>query len=231
VACAAHGDSIEVWDLSSSRQIAAFTTTANVECMDFSADGRLLACGTDAATVEVFDVVEQRRIVDTRCFGDGIVSAVAFSPNGNVLACGGSRGVTVLVDPQSGTTLGKLRMWGAWEISSISFSADGKQLATGNLRGHVAIWRLDGRRVETNWELCPITDEQEVGSDVGLERLRGVLGISRLPHRRPLVRDIGTHGDYECPDVRADSTVSIGASSGRLRSRGRREWGGSSEVL
>ncbi len=143
VACAVHSNSIEVWDLSNTRQIATLTSSANVECMDFSPDGRLLACGTDAATVEVFDVGEQRRIVNIRCFGDGIISEIAFSPNGEALACGGSRGVTVLVDPKSGVISRRLRMWGAWDIRSLSFSGDGKRLATGNMRGHLAIWRLD----------------------------------------------------------------------------------------
>jgi len=70
VACAPQGNAIEVWGLSDSRQIATLSSTANVECMDFSADGRLLVCGTDAATVEVFDVKELRRIITVRCFGD-----------------------------------------------------------------------------------------------------------------------------------------------------------------
>lgn len=143
VACAVHPNSIEVWDLSNTRQIATLTSSAKVECMDFSPDGRLLACGTDAATVEVFDVAEQRRIVNIRGFYDGIISEIAFSPNGEALACGGSRGITVLIDTKSGAISDRLRMWGAWEIRALSFSGDGKQLATGNMRGHVAIWRLD----------------------------------------------------------------------------------------
>jgi WD40 repeat protein len=143
VACATRGNAIELWDLCNSDPIGSLFPAAGVECIDFSADGRLVACGTDTATVEVFDVTQLHRIMTVHCFGDGIVSAVAFSPDGEILACGGSRGVTVLVDPESGETRGKLRMWGAWEVRRLSFSPGGKRLATGNLRGDIAIWQFD----------------------------------------------------------------------------------------
>lgn len=142
MACASHGNTIEIWELLNSCQIATLNSTGNVECLDFSEDGSLLVCGTGAGTVDIFDIGEQRRNITVPCFHNGIVSAVAFSPNGRKVACSGLYGVTVLIDPKSGTICNKLRMWGAWDIPCVSFSADSKKLATGNLRGDIAIWGL-----------------------------------------------------------------------------------------
>ena len=100
--------------------------------MDFSPDGRLLACGTERGCVEVIDVDLVRATTLISCFEDGSVDAVAFSPNGTMLVCGGGqRGLTRVVDTNHWKIVATLRTWGGWRIHCLAFSSDGKRLATG----------------------------------------------------------------------------------------------------
>nr|WP_262057618.1 WD40 repeat domain-containing protein [Streptomyces sp. STR69] len=123
-----------------------------VHAVDFSPDGRLLACGSDR-TVILWDVTDPAR--PTRCAAathqrhvwlSGPVGTVMFSPDGRLLATGSSgdknTGVlwdvsepthpvrTAVVRPQVRDWAKKLSSGGAPAVHSVGFSPDGRLLAT-----------------------------------------------------------------------------------------------------
>src|SRR5262245_12719745 len=90
------------------------TTRGNLECLAFSPDGRILACGryefhignktTANGTVELLDTTTGKhlRLLDR---GPSLVTALAFSPDGKVLAGGRLDGVVCLWEVTGGKLL------------------------------------------------------------------------------------------------------------------------------
>ena len=112
-------------------------------CGAFSPDGRLLAAGTAAQTVRVWDL----RTADVRCTLTGHmnqVAAVAFSPDGKTLASGDWSGVVKLWSAASLQEVASFEGHSD-KVRCLAFSPDGQCLATGadlgTGRGEVFLWR------------------------------------------------------------------------------------------
>ena len=110
-----------------------------VEVVDFSPDGKTVAAGGYAGTIEIWDVAgTQAKTLKTGL--TGFVSALSFSPDGKFIAATDLENTVELVD-LSGNKL--LAFAGVQETSSVGFSPDGKTMAIGS-KGKITIWSTDG---------------------------------------------------------------------------------------
>jgi WD40 repeat protein len=92
------GESVAIWDIVDGHQCALLEGQAGpVQCLDFSADGAILASGGAAGTVDLWDLNEGR-LVQTYDWRIGSVSAIAFARDGLTCAAGGADGCIVVWD-------------------------------------------------------------------------------------------------------------------------------------
>src|SRR5262249_39086083 len=111
----------------------------------FSPDLRLLAAGTDAGPVTVWDLGSRHRITTLRGHR-GAVRQLVFTPDGKTLATGSEDRTARLWDLSSGRTLATLPGFKAYLTqwvgfpSSIAFSPDGRLLAMASRDGTVKLW-------------------------------------------------------------------------------------------
>jgi WD40 repeat protein len=112
-----------------------------------SADGSLLACGTEDGLVDLWDLSTGTLRCTLRGHRSG-VRCVAFSPNGRLLATasrelvgGQARGDIRVWD--TGTAALRRRLEGHTDtVSALAFSPDGTWLATGSYDTTVRLWKV-----------------------------------------------------------------------------------------
>ena len=106
----------------------------------FSADGKLLASGSDDATVAVWDVSKRRRLASLKKHRSAIF-AVAFHPNGTLLAAGDVEGKIVIWNLRNGKPACELKGH-AQRITCVAFSPDGRYLLSTSGDGKAKLWFL-----------------------------------------------------------------------------------------
>lgn len=95
--------------------------------LEFSADGNLLAAGSDDGELQIWDVTT-RKLLHSLKIGWGDVSNPAFSPDGKLLAAGTyANGTLSLVDVSSGAILSQIQV-SMFGCGSVAFSPDGNYL-------------------------------------------------------------------------------------------------------
>lgn len=142
----------EVWlmdlDRQASREKLANRHLRDVETLDYSPDGRLLASGGlapngESGNIVLWDVARRqaaRELHDARR-----VTAVKFSPDGRVLASAGYASEVLLWNPDGGSTpLARLPARTS-ASGALAFSPDGAELAVGADGRYVAIWSVPSR--------------------------------------------------------------------------------------
>nr|WP_230203190.1 serine/threonine-protein kinase [Parafrankia discariae] len=109
-------------------------------------DGRLLAAGTEAGTIELWDLTDLARPVHAGTVagvGDWVYS-VAFNPGGNLLAAGVGDGSVRLWDVTDPARVGALATLAFHRdrVRSVAFAPDGATLASGGDDGQVGLWAV-----------------------------------------------------------------------------------------
>jgi len=116
---------------------------AEVRCLAFSPDGRLVASGSKDQSIKLWSAIAGRALVtiDGR---SGTVWSVAFSPDGSILASGGMDHSVRLWDVATGRLRVTLQGHNG-PVHSLAFSSDGTTLASaGSFDGTVKLWNLPG---------------------------------------------------------------------------------------
>ena len=131
---------VTLWDLQTGEQVAELVHNPELQVLPvvFSADGRLLASGSEDGTAVIWDV-ESRTPVRQLKVLDDVLFTLAFSPDGEVLAAGGKGNAISLYNVLSGELIGSLGSLPDW-IFDLSFSPDGTQLLAASRDGALMLW-------------------------------------------------------------------------------------------
>lgn len=127
-----------------------FYVGSGADAVAYSRDGRLLAAGTGAGTIDLWDARTWRRIRTLGPAGSAIQS-VAFTPDGRTIAAGTSGGSVILWNVGTGT---RRRTYSGVSTSgpvySVAYSPDGGTLAAGTSDDTVILWNArSGARERT----------------------------------------------------------------------------------
>jgi WD40 repeat protein len=139
-------------------------------CVEYSADGRIVAYGTDVGEVHLIDAGTGRDI-RTVSAKNSRINSLAFSPDGKRLAAGLSNHSIVLWDTAGGEPA--LTLVGHdFAVDSLSFSPDGALLASGSVTAStlpegavIILWdAADGEVVQRmTWQSSPFPVRPPVG--------------------------------------------------------------------
>ena len=110
--------------------------------MDFASNGRHIASGSGDHTVRVWDIQEQREILNL-VIEDG-VTTVAISPGGDYVAAGSLDRSVRVWDIRSGNLIARLDGIDGHKDSvySVAFGPDGESLVSGSLDKTIKMWQL-----------------------------------------------------------------------------------------
>lgn len=140
LATASDDDTARIWDVSSGRQLAAFSHDNVVVGVAFSPDGRLLATASEDYTARIWDLGSGRSLAAFDHYG--VVLRAVFSPDGRWLATASADHTARVWDVGSG----RLRATFSHdsEVVGVVFSPDGHRLATASRGKAALIWLLSG---------------------------------------------------------------------------------------
>lgn len=118
-----------------------------IESISYSPDGKNLASGTKAGTIQIWDTRSGKRRLVLEGH-TGTVNSVAFSPQEKYLASGSADGTVRIWDTETGMCSQVLDMHSG-VIGCVAYSPYGRYLASGSHDNLVQIYDLkSGRRVE-----------------------------------------------------------------------------------
>ena len=122
----------------------------HVRTLAFSPDVKILAGGSNAGAVYLWDVHTGTKLSTLKEHLNR-VSALAFSPDGKILASGSANGEIILWDTANGTKISGNIIEPRAIVSQLLFSMDGKILVSGNRRGAIQLWDVHtGRLLSTH---------------------------------------------------------------------------------
>lgn len=140
-----------LFDAATGARLAALPTQKKaLTALSYSADGRLLAVGSNGA-VQLWDV-RSRELLRTITGFERVPLCLAFAPDGQRLAAGASDGSVWVWHVPTGKQT-QLIESGGRGVRSLAFAPDGKQLVTVANGAPVAVW-------DVNPALPPATDLQ-----------------------------------------------------------------------
>lgn len=123
--------------------LEAISHENDVRAVAFSADGSLLASGSNDKTVILWDVTTGRPIARPLTRHTDKILSVAFSPDGTLLATGSDDDEIILWDMASRQPRGLPLIKHVDRVSSLAFSPDGKLLASGSQDATIILWDLE----------------------------------------------------------------------------------------
>lgn len=147
-------------ELSSSAGALPKGHAAAVKCMAWSADGRMLATGSDDHTAIIWDVATGDLMHELEGHHNAIVS-IAWSPDGDTLATASFDGTARLWQVATGTLAYMLKGHdGAIvaAVAAVAFNPHGSMLASASFDGSVKLWE-----VSTGELLRELTGHRPVG--------------------------------------------------------------------
>ena len=131
-----------------------YTEDGIIRSLAFSADGEVLAYGTEDGFLKLWDIQEQELYQKQPPYShDEIVFSAAFSPNGRYFVSGGSDGSLMLWDIQ-GDEVYELDRQKTW-YTAVSFSPDGRLLAAARnteLVLYDIVTRTEVRKFQGHWQ-------------------------------------------------------------------------------
>jgi WD40 repeat protein len=147
-----NGD-VRLWDLLNNEQVAIWGAfESRVRIAAFSADGRLVATGTQDGHVKIWDVATQEEVSEL-LLENKVLTSLAFSPSGRHLAISGEDRYVLVWDIEEKHMLPKLNATDGieTEIISLAFSPDGRFLAAADMGSHsVRLWEMPSGEVHAD---------------------------------------------------------------------------------
>ncbi len=152
VAIGVNNGLIEIWDTVSGTMLSAPNAHADLEgnnfitALSFSPDGKLLASGSNDATVNLWRTDTGKEVTKLTNHHSSWITTLAFSPDGKFLASG-SKDTTVQlwqIPTGTGETLTTFTAH-IGDIATLAFSPDSNTLATGSLDGTVRFWNIKAK--------------------------------------------------------------------------------------
>jgi WD40 repeat protein len=130
-----HWDIVTLWNTATGDRLAVLRGFGRyVGGLSFSKDGELLATGTDAGGLQIWDVKRLAMLVALD-FGGQFVSDPQFSPDGRLVAVGVyGTGTVFLIDVASGKVVDHQKV-SDLGCGSVAFSPDGRYLITPSTGG------------------------------------------------------------------------------------------------
>jgi WD40 repeat protein len=104
--------------------------------------GHLVAAGSDAGLIEIFDLRSPNTAPRSLSAGTAAVSSLAFAPAGGTLASASLDGSVKLWDIAGAGTPTTLPGSSDKRVTSVAFSPDGKMVAAGRAQGGALLWHL-----------------------------------------------------------------------------------------
>ncbi len=139
---ATRDSNIEVWDVSSGRQLLRLFVEAGVKYVVFSQDARCFATvGTDS-TVRVWETSSGRQVA--RLFNGSNVNSVMLSQDARYLVTTSGESIAWAWEVVTNRAIGRLAHEGL--IRAVTFSSDGRYIATASVDGTARLWETIGAR-------------------------------------------------------------------------------------
>jgi WD40 repeat protein/serine/threonine protein kinase len=113
----------------------------NVNCVDFSPDGRILLTASEDGTVKLWSVGDWKLLKTLRGHQAGVLHAV-FSHDGRRVLSSSRDKTARIWDVQTGRLLRELAGH-AWAVRQAAFSADDRWVVTGGEDNLALVWRLE----------------------------------------------------------------------------------------
>jgi small GTP-binding protein len=153
IAVGADSYQVTVIDARSGNELRRFFADAEVSCLSFSPDGRMLAAGTQKNTSHVIYVWDLRteKLLQVMRGHEGGITCLRWWPGENILVSGSVDASVWVWDVSSGKKLRALRNHSA-PITSVTVSHDGTMLASAAQDSNVCFWSSQG-----DWRLVYLT--------------------------------------------------------------------------
>ena len=121
---------VKRWDLSTGACLLTQYVDGDVNSIQFSPSGDIIAAGCEDGTVQLIDVAtaEVTRALSIDA-GFGGMHSVSFSPSGDIIAVGRRSGKFYFVDAAAGQVKSSVSVDG--EVCSVAYTPDGTKLAAG----------------------------------------------------------------------------------------------------
>jgi len=181
--------SVQLWNLASRTLIATLPAVGAddgvnaVNSVSFSSDGTLLAAGTLAGEVQLWDLTSPVPQATKPVLIGGVVNAVALSADGTLLAAGTSNGNVQLWNLLSRTLEATLPADSTSAVLSVALSPDGKLLAADTGSGTTQLWDLTSRTLKAALPAGSADSVQSVAFSADSDLLAtGTLTGTRLSH-------------------------------------------------
>jgi hypothetical protein len=104
--------------------------------------GHLVAAGSDAGLIEIWDLRSPNAAPRSLTAGTAAVSSLAFAPAGGTLASAGLDGTVRLWNLAGAGTPTTLPGSNDKRVTSVAFSADGTMIAAGRVQGGALLWHV-----------------------------------------------------------------------------------------
>jgi basic membrane protein A len=162
LAIASDDFSVSIWSASAGELIQDYEIGSGALSLAFNLDETLLAVGSKAGLLKVFDLRsgDQRYMFHGHT---GSIEALSFNPTGTLLASASQDSTTIVWDVETGQAIHTIAAY-SLPITDISFDPEGSTLAMVGADGVSRIWKV------ADWEeiLTLTADEFTKGSYYGL---------------------------------------------------------------
>lgn len=139
--------SLTIWDASSGRQFAQFSSPDKITAVSFSSDGGLLVTGDQSGNLMIWNVAAKQAVGGPLKEHFSSVTSLAFSPDGSYLASSDSSGMALIWEWQSARAISKFSVYPP--VNGMVFNADGRTIEITDQSGPRMYDIFTGGRIAT----------------------------------------------------------------------------------